>query len=67
MKKYQVIVGNIGTVYDGDDIIEAEENFKEYYNQSKDGYGRASGESVTLWVDGEPIKDNEKVCSVFEL
>jgi len=65
MNKYQVIVGNIGTVYAGDDLTEAKEYFKEYYEQSKDGYGRAGGESVTLMVDGEPIADNQDICEIF--
>jgi len=66
MNKYQVIVGNIGTVYDGNWAIMAKKVYKEYYEQSKDGYGRAAGESVTLWVYGEPIEDNEEVCRFFE-
>jgi hypothetical protein len=51
---YQVIVGNIGTVYDGGDLKEAHKAFDEYEAQSENGYGRASGESVALF-DGEEI------------
>ena len=53
MSKYQVIVGNVGIVYDGDDGAEAQENYNEYAKQSQEGYGRASNEQVTLFVDGE--------------
>lgn len=53
--RYQVICGNIGTVYDGNDMIEANRTYGEYKRQSESGYGRAGGESVTL-MDGEEIK-----------
>ena len=59
MNKYQVVVGNIGTVYDGDDYDEALENFNEYSEQSKQQYGRAAGEQVTLFEDGEIRTENE--------
>ena len=59
---YQVIVGNIGEVYDGDNKAEARESYREYYAQSREGYGRAAGESVTLMVDNEPIESVEQVC-----
>jgi len=36
---YQVIVGNIGTVYDWDNRKDALNSFKEYKEQSRDGYG----------------------------
>jgi hypothetical protein len=52
--KYQVTVGNIGTVYDGDDLSEAIVSFAKYYHQSVACHGRAAGEEVTLWIDGEP-------------
>lgn len=53
--RYQVIVGNIGTVYDGSNMIEANRTYGEYKRQSLSGIGRAGGESVTL-MDGEEIK-----------
>jgi hypothetical protein len=52
MPKYQVIVSNIGNVYDGSDFKVATDTYREYLAQSKDGYGRASGESVVLLEDG---------------
>jgi hypothetical protein len=50
---YEVIVGNIGTVYSGDDVREAVKTYSEYKEQSETGQGRASGESVTLVCDDE--------------
>ncbi len=54
MNDNQVIVGNIGTVYDGDDEAEAYRLFKEYSEQSANNYGRAAGEDVTWMRHGEP-------------
>jgi hypothetical protein len=53
MNDNQVIVGNIGTVYDGDDETEANRLFSEYREQSKSGHGRAAGEDVTWMRLGE--------------
>jgi hypothetical protein len=54
---YEVIVGNIGLVYQGSNPCEAGKIFKEYKEQSRSGYGRASGESVTMFKHGEPIRE----------
>jgi len=51
--KHQILVGNIGTVRDTDSHKEALSAFREYKAQSKEGYGRASGEPVTWLQDGE--------------
>lgn len=51
--KYQVIVGNIGTVYDGDSYMDAKQAYSEYRKQSRANYGRASGESVTMFENDE--------------
>ncbi len=56
-KQYIVIVGNIGTVYDGADIFEALRVYRAYMNQSDAGYGRAAAETVTLFGDGEPLHE----------
>ncbi len=53
--RYQVIVGNIGTVYDGNDMIEANRTYGEYKDQSLSNFGRASGETVTM-MDNDDIK-----------
>lgn len=50
---YRVIVGNIGTVYDGESLKDAERAFKEYKEQSRTGYGRASYEEVTMLAGDE--------------
>ena len=52
--KYEVIVGNIGTVYNGDSRTVAREIFETYVSKSRIGLGRCSGEPVTLMQDGEP-------------
>lgn len=53
MKHYQVIVGNIGTVYDGASFIEAKQAYSDYRKQSRANCGRASGESVTMLCDND--------------
>lgn len=54
---YEVIVGNIGKVYDGDDLTEAQKHFDSYTEASSLPRGRASGENVTMLEDGEIIKE----------
>jgi hypothetical protein len=49
MVTFSVIVGNIGTVCDGQTRAEAVKHYKEYVLQSKTEYGRASGETVTMF------------------
>ncbi len=53
MAMYQVIVGNVGLVVDTDNKAEANVAFRQYVNNSKNNIGMASGETVTLMVDGE--------------
>lgn len=61
---YEVIVGNIGTVYSGPSRGLARATFDDYANQSCAGYGpcaeygRAADESVTMTEDGEPILEH---------
>jgi len=55
---YEVIVGNIGCVYSGDDEDYSRRTFAEYVEQSVTRYGRAAGESVTLMRNGEPIAEH---------
>ncbi len=54
--RYEVIVGNIGTVYDGPRLTEARKAFAEYVSQSKTNYGRAGGEDVNVLKNGELLK-----------
>lgn len=56
---YQVYVGNIGKVYDGPAYFTAKRDFDEYVRQSKADYGRAGGETVTLFKDGDIIEEHE--------
>ncbi len=56
LRGYQVVVGNIGTVYDGLSREMAENSFKDYRELSRSGYGRAAGEMVTLFEDGDAIR-----------
>jgi len=51
--RYQVVVGNIGTVTDTNNPVDARRDYGEYKRQSESGYGRAGGETVTLFKDGE--------------
>jgi hypothetical protein len=52
-KRLEVVVGNIGSVYRGSDPVEAADTFEDYMKQSKSGRGRAAGEDVVLFEDGE--------------
>lgn len=54
---YGVTVGNIGNALNTTNFREAQKTFTEYVKQSKTGYGRAAGEEVILWRDGEPFKE----------
>ncbi len=53
MDRFQVIVGNIGTVYSGDDDDAARCQYEYYAEASAAGYGRAGGEDVVLMADDE--------------
>lgn len=54
---WEVVVGNIGTVFSGTNGFDANRKFYTYVSQSKTGYGRASNEPVTLMKNGEPHKE----------
>jgi hypothetical protein len=54
---FEVVVGNIGKVYSGNDEVEAGKEFNEYCEQSKDGYGRAAYEAVSLFKNDELINE----------
>jgi hypothetical protein len=57
--KYQVIVGNVGTVYSGNNRKTAVRTFEGYLQNSKASVGRVAGEPVTLWCDGEIEREHE--------
>ena len=54
---WEVIVGNIGTVYSGDDEAVARRKFASYKRDSELECGRAVGESVVLMRDGEIVQE----------
>jgi hypothetical protein len=67
--EHQVIVGNLGTVYQGTNGSLAGQTYREYVNLSNQAHGRCSGESVT-WLRGGNIHmefigdmDREEICS----
>lgn len=55
--KYQVIVGNIGTICDTNDKSEAAMEYEICVSQSKSSVGRIGGEDVTMMSDGEPTQE----------
>ena len=55
---YEVIVGNIGRVHEGSDSYKAASIYNRYVDLSKEGYGRAAGETVTLLRDGEIVQEH---------
>ena len=58
MPEFEVIVGNIGSVYQGSDENEATHCFEDYKMMSVKGYGRAAGEPVVLLQNGEPMVEH---------
>lgn len=56
---YEVIVGNIGKVHEGTNLAAARRAYISYKSKSKSGVGRAAGENVTLWKDGDIIDEYE--------
>lgn len=60
---YEVVVGNVGTVYSGRSLKKALAKFRAYVEESKAGApdgsaGRASGEDVTLFRDGDIFEEH---------
>lgn len=56
---YEVVVGNVGTVYRGADEKVANVAFDTYVDLSKSGHGRAAGEEVSFFEDGDLVKEFE--------
>jgi len=65
--EYTVVVGNIGTVYDGPHINEALRIYNTYVDTSVRSVGRGGGESVTMFRDGEPYKEFLGVIEVRDI
>jgi len=53
---YEVIVQNIGKVWEGSNGFTARTIFQQYVGKSKRGIGRAAGESVDLFKNDDVIK-----------
>jgi hypothetical protein len=53
MSKYQIVVGNLGTVYSGNDISIAYADWRAYCDMVELPHGRSSGESVALFINDE--------------
>ena len=54
---YEVYCGNIGKGHAGHNRKEAETVFSHYVGLSANGIGRAAGEDVTLFMNGEIVKE----------
>jgi hypothetical protein len=71
MAFYEVIVQNIGKVHEGGFVDTARNQFAVYKNRSIKGIGRAAGEGVSLWKDGEiieeytPDEDEDESANVY--
>jgi len=59
--EFTVHCSNIGYVYRGTSPAEADKAFDEYKEQSDSGKGRAGGETVTMFWNGEAYKEHEGV------
>ncbi len=55
---YIVLCANVGHVYTGNSKREALHVFREYVDIAATGNGRAAGETVTLFCDGEIVKES---------
>jgi hypothetical protein len=56
-RPYELYVSNLGLVVECSSLKWANEYFESYVELSKSGYGRASGESVTLILHSEIIRE----------
>ncbi len=56
---YEVVAGNVGTVYRGNNYKEADAAFAQYSGLSKSGRGRCGGEVITLFEHGELVDEFE--------
>jgi hypothetical protein len=55
--RWMVVVGNVGTVYDGPVEDEARKTYNDYVEFSIYGEGRASNENVTLFSGNEIVSE----------
>lgn len=54
MSFYEVLVGNVGHVHGGNNPVSARKEYGDWKKLSEQNYGRAAGEPVTLFKDGDP-------------
>jgi len=64
--KYTVVIGNIGTVYDGDSEAAARTIYASYVRSAQSGVGRAAGEQVTLFGDGEVVEEHPAASALHD-
>ena len=55
---YQVVVGNLGTVYTGANATDAATQYAAYVEISLGSVGRTAGQPVTMLQDGEPVREH---------
>lgn len=55
-EQWEVVVGNIGTVFNAPNGSDAKLCFEEYKQMSMDGYGRSAHEHVALFRNGEIVQ-----------
>ena len=64
---YEVVVGNVGTIYNGPSLVEASKLYSDYVDISETRPGsRAGGEDVVLFKDGEPVREHEGLVRLRE-
>ena len=61
ISNYEIIVGNIGTVYRGTSRLEAFRIYHAYVELSKTDTGRGGDEPVTMMRDGDIAKEYEGI------
>ena len=59
MAHYEVIVGSVGKIYDGDSAEDALDDFYDYVRASKNQIEQVAGEPVTLMKNGVPIHEHK--------
>lgn len=57
--RYEVVVGNLGYVHTGNNQKAALRCYREYVTISKAGVGKVGNEQVTLFRDGEILKEHD--------
>jgi hypothetical protein len=64
--KYEVIVSNLGTMYQGADYTEALRIYEDYALRSRKSYGRMSDKEVTLIDSTKEIIKQHKPSKTAE-